>query len=139
MHIRQFLAAALVGVLVSGPAWADKGKLYTCVTEDVRELSDDGKLFKDGDTVRLYIERVFPRFTFDLATGVLRTGTGDSTPRKMEIIEKGSRVNDIVALRTYQGTDRSGLNVFSIRIWKPEMPFLFLHGGAVLTGRCRSM
>ena len=137
--IKRIILAALVGVLVSGSVTAGQGKLYACITEDVRSLSDDGKLIKNEDTVRLYTEMTFPRFTYDAATGVLRYGSEDTTPLKMEIMMRGSKVNDIVAFRTFRGTGSSGVNVFRIRVWKPEMPFLYLHTTEVLTGRCRPM
>ena len=57
--------------------------------------------------------------------------------RRYEIAQKGSSVNDIVAIHRSQGTASLVLEILRISIWQEEIPFAFVKFGTFLAGECR--
>ena len=128
------ILVTLVGMLASGSAWGNEGRLYLCKTEDVQELGENGR--HERNMVTKQSMQLYSRFTFDEETGLLRMGSAGII-RKMKVVQKGTSENSAVGLFTYHGPGSAGADVFRIRVWEDEMPLMFVDTDSVYTGRCK--
>ena len=132
--IKLFLLT-IVLILVGGGVKAKAGNIYSCVTKDVQEIGPKGTLVRNK--IKVFYKKSFPTFVFDEVSGLLRKGSLD--PEKFQLIQKGSYENSSIGLLKYNGIAASGVEVFRIKTWEKEMPFLFLDGYIVFTGNCKRL
>ena len=81
---------------------------------------------------------MYKTFTFDEMTGISRYGKSFIS-RQMEVVQKGSVDNSAIGLYRYKGAGSSGADLFRIRTFEKEMPFLFLDTAIIYTGNCEVM
>ena len=132
----RLIIPAFVALLVSGPALTAEGRLFNCTVKDVQQLGNDGVLIRNKVTQR--DRDWYKTFTFDEMTGILRYGKSFFS-RQMEVVQKGSVDNSAIGLYRYKGAGSSRADLFRIKTFKKEMPFLFLDTDTIYTGNCEVM
>lgn len=108
--------------------------LYSCATIEIQQLAANGNLDATDATQQQFgtVKTIY----FDEASGVMRDGIGTYN---MEVIQKGTADNSLVAIDVYRGAGDSGADVFRIATWQEKMPFLYLRTATVYTGTCKRM
>jgi len=128
--MKHFILAALVGVLVSGPA---SSTTFICDTKGAYDI-------KNGEVVpskTKYSDLIaWPKVVFDDVSGLFKYGKKDRwTEEKMVVTQKGSKSGSASGHYMHNGAIFSAINVYS---WKIPIEFQWLGGGnsALMTGTC---
>jgi hypothetical protein len=133
MPMTRIIIAAFVALTLVGPVKADEGRLYQCSVKSITELGASG-LMEENASTSGWLKRTVETITFDEASGILRRG---GVTREMTLIQRGTQDNSTVGLYVYNGAGSGGADVFRIRTWKANMPFLFLDTDTLFTGYCK--
>jgi hypothetical protein len=120
----------------SRPEILPSPRLFRCTAHSGVSLDDKGHLVQDA-AVRHQLKHS-PDLIFDEATGDVHFILENRPPvtRRYEIAQKGSSVNDIVAIHRSQGNASLVLEILRISIWQEQIPFAFFEYGTLLAGQC---
>ena len=107
-------------------------RVFICRTLAGVKLDDTAKLSETHWT-RMVLEK-YGEFMFDEAKGNVYSST---LIEKFNIIQQGTKSNDIVAEQTWQGTGSVVAEILRIRVWEDEMRFVFFKSDELYSGTCK--
>lgn len=128
--MRKILGAAVALGLTAALIAPAHARLLRCTVEDAREVVD-GTL----EPTKISEISIGHEMFFDEAENRLTLPGGISW--FFDRIQDGSADNDLVALRVYQGPANAAVMTWRIRVWEPDLPFLFVYGAEVQSGQCK--
>jgi hypothetical protein len=125
----KYIVMCLVIAFKSNVAMA-ANSTYLCTVLDSKIVSDTGKLverrYKFADKEMLL-------FNDD---GVL---THLENKWKMDIVQDGTRVNGLVAIRVYKGTASTPVSMLRIEVYEENLPFMYIFINEIMSGTCQRL
>lgn len=110
------------------------GEAYRCTVASRVRLQATGELSSDEWT--RILDKAYLAFSFDSGSGVLRWEGGDLA-WQYRTAQEASADNDLVAIRTLEGSASFVVNVLRIRPWQERSPFLLMEQDEMISGTCR--